>query len=91
MCALTLHLPCLCLCTVKLETLALAKSDSKNFASKSAYFCFILYAYFFLVAFEGLKFGDLTPICQSRQSFHSLKFLVLRYTLLNKRLTLNII
>ena len=48
-------------------------------ASKSTYFCFILYAYLArLLYFERLKFGDLTPICQIHQ-FPLAKFLVLRY------------
>ena len=49
-------------------------------ASKSAYFCFILCAYFaWRLYFKRLKFGDLTPIHQIRPSFHSSKFLVLQY------------
>ena len=41
-------------------------------ALEGAYFAWWLY-------FERLKFGDLTTMCQIRQSFHSPKFLVLRY------------
>ena len=63
-------------CTIKPETLALLNFGETWFkefwqkkhwwyASKSANFYFILYAYFAW----WLKFGDLTPICQIRQSF----------------------
>ena len=64
---------------VKPETLALlnlAKPDSKNLDArnidemlgKSIHFYFILYAYLLGgFTFEGLKFDDLTPICQIHQ------------------------
>ena len=61
---------------MKLETLVLLsfgeiwfkEFDERNadeMQEKSAYFCFILYAYFaWWLYFERLKFGDLIPIRQ---------------------------